>query len=85
MTWEIFVGITVLVGFMIAVMTPIIKLNASITKLNCSIDTLNKNMANNEKRITSHGKEIDEIKQNIININAVIKALKEKVDYFHHN
>ena len=83
MTWEIFVGITVLVGFMIAVMTPIIKLNGSITKLNCSIDTLNENMATNEKRITEHGKQIDGLKQETVKMNGRIETLEQKIKYFH--
>lgn len=85
MTWEIFVGLTVLFGFMVAVITPISKLNSSITKLNCSIDTLNKNMASNEKRITNHGKEIDVLKREVAELSTQQKALKEKVDYFHHS
>ena len=40
MTWEIFLGITALVGFVISVTTPLMKLNTSITKLNNSVDVL---------------------------------------------
>ena len=44
MTWEIFLGIVALVGFIITVMTPIIKLNTSITKLNVALETLQTSM-----------------------------------------
>lgn len=85
MTWEIFVGITVLVAFIISTVTPILKLNSSITKLNCSIDQLNKNMATTERRIDIHGKEIDELKNRTTQIDSDVKALEKKVDYLHHN
>ncbi len=50
MTWEIFLGIVALIGFVISISTPLIKLNTSITKLNTSLSNINKN--------------IDELKQN---------------------
>lgn len=40
MTWEIFVGIGVIVSFVAAIAAPLLKLNTSITKLNSSVDVL---------------------------------------------
>lgn len=65
MTWEIFLGISVLVGFAITVATPIIKLNTSITKLNCSIEGLNANMKASNERIKSHGKHLDVLEHRV--------------------
>lgn len=59
MTWEIFLGISALVAFGVAVVTPIIKLNSSITKLNCAIDMLNASMAKSDKRLDAHSVQLD--------------------------
>jgi cell division protein FtsL len=68
MTWEIFLGIVALVGFIISVTTPLMKLNTSITKLNNSVDVLKSaidriDTENEEshKRIWKHNDEQDEI------------------------
>lgn len=68
MTWEIFLGIVALVGFVISITTPLMKLNTSITKLNNSVDVLKNAIdridADNEeshKRIWKHNDEQDEI------------------------
>lgn len=87
MTWEIFIGITVLFAFMVAVITPIIRLYEAITKLSCSIDAINQrfdeNQSVNNKRLEKHGQEIDEIKELAQNNEREIKALKERVEFLH--
>ena len=87
MTWEIFVGITVLVAFMGAVIAPIIKLYEAITKLSCSIDAISQrfdeNQSVNNKRLEKHGKEIDEIKELAQKNEREIKAVKERVEFLH--
>ena len=87
MTWEIFVGITVLFAFMVAVITPIIRLYEAITKLSCSIDAINQrfdeNQSVNNKRLEKHGQEIDEIKELAQKNERDIKALNERVDFLH--
>lgn len=83
MTWEIFIGIGVLVSFMIAVISPILKLNKSITELNCTMKTVNDNMAKNEKRITKHGEQIDDLSVRVGNCENDISNMKEKIKYFH--
>lgn len=84
MSWEIFVGITVIFGFMVAVVTPIIKLYEAITKLSCSIDAINQrfddNQTVNNKRLEKHGQEIDELKELAQANKQEIKAVREKVD-----
>ena len=87
MTWEIFVGITVIFAFMVAVITPIIKLYEAITKLSCSIDAINQrfdeNQSVNNKRLEKHGQEIDELKELTQSNKSEIEALRERVDFLH--
>lgn len=53
--WEIFGVITSLIGFAIAIGTPVIKLNTSITKLIFHIDSLDKGLESLEiKNHKSH-------------------------------
>ena len=87
MTWEIFVGITVLFAFMVAVITPIIKLYEAITKLSCSIDAINQrfdeNQSVNNKRLEKHGQEIDELRELAQSNKREIAAVKERVEFLH--
>lgn len=87
MTWEIFIGITVLFAFMVAVITPIIRLYEAITKLSCSIDAINQrfdeNQSVNNKRLEKHGQEIDETKELAQSNKREIEALKERVEFLH--
>lgn len=89
MTWEIFLGISALVAFAIAIMTPIVKLTGAVTKLSCAIDSLSKRFDENQKatdkRLDAHGKKIDELDGRLNKHEEFCKSLKEKVDYFHHN
>ena len=43
-------------GALLAIITPIIKLNSSIVSLTVKIDNLVNDLTRNEKRITEHGK-----------------------------
>lgn len=70
MTWEIVIGLSVLVGFGISVSTPIVKLNTSITRLNCSIDALNKNMDTASRRIDAHGRQLDDLEHRVTRLEA---------------
>ena len=67
MTWEIFLGIVALVGFVITLATPLMKLSKTMTELNVNMQNLNKAMnvltANNtesHRRIWQHNEEQDE-------------------------
>lgn len=68
MSWEIFLGISALVGFVISITGPILKLNTSITQLNASVDVLKSAIdrieTSNElshKEIWDHNDEQDKI------------------------
>lgn len=71
MTWEIFLGIVALVGFIVTVMTPIIKLNTSITKLNVALEALQSSMnkiendnTESHRRIWNHNDSQDALIEN---------------------
>lgn len=49
MTWEIFLGIIALAGFIVTVTTPMIKLNTSITKLNETIGSIREIVEKNDE------------------------------------
>lgn len=87
MTWEIFLGISALVGFAVAIMTPIVKLTGAVTKLSCAIDSLSKRFDENQKatdkRLDAHGKKIDELDIRLAQSERAYEHIKEKVDYFH--
>lgn len=85
MTWEIVVGIIALVGFVLSVMTPIVKLNSSITKLNCAIDTLNASNKSTEKRLEAHGRELDSLRERCTRHTEDIKAVNQRIDDLHRN
>lgn len=68
---------------MVAIITPILKLNSSITKLNCSIEALIANREIDTKRITKHGEEIDDLGKRVGGCENEIKNMKEKIHYFH--
>lgn len=77
-------NILLVLGFcttLIAVMTPIIKLNTSITKLNITMENLIKKQSadheNLSERVTAHGRKIDELSEKIPGIEADVNALKE--------
>ena len=55
--WTVVTVITVLVGLMVSVIKPVLKLNASLTRLNESVDSLEKNIAGlNNRNSESHDK-----------------------------
>lgn len=55
------IGIGTLLTIVVAIITPILKLNSSITKLNVNFDNMIRNDANRDRRIDAHSKEIDEL------------------------
>lgn len=58
MSWEIFLGISALVGFVLSITGPILKLNTSITKLNASVDVLKSAIDRIETNNEANHKEI---------------------------
>ena len=53
------------VGSLIAIMTPIIKLNASITKLNVTLDNTNKVVGKIDDKINDHEIRIVKLEEHI--------------------
>ena len=87
MTWEIFLGIVALVGFVITLATPLMKLSKTMTELNVNMQNLNKAMnvltANNtesHRRIWQHNEEQDE---KIENHEKRITKIETKMDIMH--
>ena len=82
MNWEILVALLGFIVSMIAIVTPIIKLNVNISRLNTTIemfqeDNEEKHDALN-KRVTEHGKQIDELEKVSVNHEVRIKAIEKE-------
>ena len=87
MTWEIFLGIVALVGFIISVATPLMKLSKTMTELNINMQNLNKamnvlttNNTESHRRIWQHNEEQDE---KIENHEKRITKIETKMDIMH--
>ena len=67
---------------LIALITPIIKLNATITELNVTLKNFQAQTEKNHKdlseRVKQHGKEIDELKEIVIKNEEKIKMYHER-------
>ena len=71
--------IMALLGFIAAlavVIKPILNLNTNITELKISIDAFKESVDKLDSRITEHGKEIDKIREQIVDHEARIKNLE---------
>ena len=87
MTWEIFLGIVAVVGFMITVFTPLVKLTKAITELNVNMQNLggamealtNKN-TESHRRIWEHNEEQD---SKLENHEQRITKIETKMDIMH--
>lgn len=77
MNYEILIGALALIGMLAGVVKPIITLNNNITELKASVDSLKEIIAELKDRIASHGKEIDEIKVEITDHEARLRALEK--------
>lgn len=69
--WVIFKDIVVIVGLVITVTTPLLKLNTSITELKTllesvmkKVETLDSNNAESHRRLWEHNTEQDKVLQN---------------------
>lgn len=72
--------IMVLLGFigaLIVAIKPILDLNTNITELKVSIDQFRDSVNKLDSRITEHGKEIDKIKEQVVDHEARIKNLEK--------
>lgn len=77
MNYEILIGALALIGMLAGVVKPIITLNNNITELRASVDSLKEIISELKDRITSHGKEIDDIKVELANHEARLRALEK--------
>ena len=77
MNYEILIGILAFIGMMAGIISPIIKLNNNITELRASVDSLKEIISELKDRITSHGREIDEMKVELADHEARLRALEK--------
>lgn len=77
MSYELLVGALAFIGMIAGVVSPIIKLNNNITALTASVESLKEIITELKDRITSHGKEIDDIKVELANHEARLRALEK--------
>ena len=82
MSYEILVGV---IGFsvsMIAIVTPIVKLNVNISRLNTTIEMFQQDAEekhdNLDKRVTKHGEQIDGLEKVSVNHEVRITAIEGK-------
>lgn len=71
--------IMALLGFVAAlavVIKPILNLNTNITELKISIDAFKASVDKLDSRITEHGKEIDRLRDQVVDHEARIKNLE---------
>lgn len=71
-------ALVVVVGLIVSIVTPILRLNTNIIKLNDSITMLIKDDERQNKRIEQHGKEIDDLKIKTAKHDVEIEDLKRK-------
>ena len=94
MTWEIFVGIASIVGFITTVTAPMIKLNSNLTKLNDHLEVLKSSLEDfkhtnekSHKRIWEHNGEqdskINKLDERIDNHDTGLSSIETKIDMMH--
>jgi peptidoglycan hydrolase CwlO-like protein len=64
------------IGALLVVLKPFLDLNTNITELKVSIDAFKSSVDKLDSRITEHGKEIDKIKEQVVDHEARIKNLE---------
>lgn len=77
MTYEILIGALGLIGLLAVVVRPLISLNQNITSLTMSVNQLKDILTELKERVTTHGREIDEIKEKLVDHEARLKALEK--------
>lgn len=76
MTDNIIMVILGFIGALLVAIKPILDLNTNITELKVSIDQFRDSVNKLDSRITEHGKEIDKIKEQVVDHEARIKNLE---------
>lgn len=77
MTYELLIGALGLIGLLAGVVTPIIKLNTNITELTMSVNQLREILTELKERVTTHGKELDEVRTELADHEARLRALEK--------
>jgi peptidoglycan hydrolase CwlO-like protein len=80
MDYQILVGALELIGLLIVVIVPVIRLNSNITALTASVESLKDIIAELKDRITTHGQEIDELRTEVVSHEERIKWLEKEAD-----
>ena len=76
MTDNVIMVILGFIGALLVALKPILDLNTNITELKVSIDNFKASVDRLDNRITEHGKEIDKIKETVIDHETRLKALE---------
>lgn len=76
MTDNVIMVILGFIGALLVAIKPILDLNTNITELKVSIDQFRDSVNKLDSRITEHGKEIDKIKETVVDHEARIKTRK---------
>ena len=77
MTYEILIGALGLIGLLAGVVKPLINLNQNITTLTMSVNQLKDVLSELKERVTTHGREIDEMREELADHEARIRTLEE--------
>ena len=77
MTYEILIGALGLIGLLAGVVKPLISLNQNITTLTMSVNQLKNILSELKERVTTHGKEIDEMREELADHEARIRTLEK--------
>ena len=77
MTYEILIGALGLIGLLAGVVKPLISLNQNITTLTMSVNQLKDILSELKKRVTAHGREIDEMREELADHEARIRTLEK--------
>ena len=77
MTYEILIGALGLIAALIVVIKPIMTLNQNITALTMSVNQLKDIIAEVKERVTNHGREIDQMREEIADHEARITVIEK--------
>ena len=77
MTYEILIGALGLIGLLAGVVKPLISLNQNITTLTMSVNQLKGILSELKERVTAHGREIDEMREELADHEARIRTLEK--------
>lgn len=76
MTDNVIMVILGFIGALLVALKPILDLNTNITELKVSIDQFRDSVNKLDSRTTEHGKEIDKIKEQVVDHEARLKNLE---------